>query len=412
MITGDWGAAGGSAWGLEMFTPAEKAASFVKAGSHQLGSDSHANVQAAYDQGLLSEADIDGAAVKILEMSFKLGIFENPYSDPAVATAELRSNANLQAGFDAQKKALVLLRNAGATNAGRLPISQTRYADGAGPTTGQPDANEFASDSDKDGQIEVYFDGVVDGLTGADPYNALFGGVDFDYRAPGSGTAGAAGFSLPIVQATAATADVAVVRIAARKGTYFGLDAGVPLSFDAPLPSPSGANDGNLNAALKDRNRVIDLFRVRDGYVDSTGAAVAAVNPNLKIVLVVHVDRAPILTPFVNGLTTLDELPGQPGSYPLVSVAANVNPTIVTVGTPTAHVGVDTVVADFGAYDRAVLDFVFARNPIAGWTYGAARLPIEFPSTDAAVDGQFEDLPNDSYNPLFRIGAGSNLPAN
>jgi beta-glucosidase len=211
--------------------------------------------------------------------------------------------------------------------------------------------------------------------------------------------------------ASAATADIAVVRIAARKGTYFGLDAGVPLSFDGPLPSPSGATDGNLAAAIRDRNRVIDLFRIRDGYTDSTGAAVAPVNAALKIVLVVHIDRPPIVKPWVNGLTTLDETAGSPGSYPLVSNEANVNQTIVTTGTPTAHVGVDTLLADFGAYDRAVLDFVFRRSPITDWTYGAARLPIEFPSTDAAVSAQYEDVPSDSLAPTFTLGAGTNLPA-
>lgn len=409
MITGDWGAAGGSAWGLEMFTNAEKAASYVKAGSHQLGSDSHRNIQDAYDQGLLNDADIDGAAVKILEMSFKLGIFEDPYSDPAAATAEVRSQANMLAGFDAQKKAIVLLRNAGSTNPGRLPISQSRYSDKAGGTTGAPDVGEFASDSDGDGQIEVFFDGIADSLTGTDQYSTWL--LDYDYTAAGSGTPGAAGFTLPIVQAAdAATADIAVVRLTARKGTYFGLDAGVPLSFDKPFQGTQ--NDGGYAAAVKDAQKVIDLFRIRDGYTDSDLNPVAAVNPNLRIVLVVHMDRPPILKPFVNGLTTLDETPGAPGSYPLVSDEANINQTIVTTGGPGAHVGADTILVDFGAYDRAVLDFVFRKNLITGWTYGAARLPQEIPSSDAATEAQWEDVPGDSVNPTFTIGSGSNLPSN
>ncbi len=409
MITGDWGAAGGSAWGLEMFTGAEKAASYVKAGSHQLGSDSHVRVQEAYDQGLLNDADIDGAAVKILEMSFKLGIFENPYSDPAAATAEVRSQANMLAGFDAQKKAIVLLRNAGTANPGRLPISQSRYTDIAGGTTGAPDVGEFASDSDKDGQIEVFFDGITDSLAGTDQYGTWL--LDYDYKAAGSGTPGTAGFTLPIVQAASAVdADIAVVRITARKGNYFGWDAGVPLSFDGVFPGT--ATDTNRAAAVRDARRVIDLFRIRDGYTASTGSAVAATNPNLRIVLVVHMDRPPIVKPWVNGLRTLDETPGVPGSYPMVSDEANVNQTIVTTSTPTAKAGVDTLLVEFGAYDRAVLDFAFRRNLITGWTYGAARLPQEIPSTDAAVMAQWEDVPGDSVSPTFIIGAGSNLPSN
>lgn len=409
MITGDWGAAGGSAWGLEMFTGAEKAASFVKAGSHQLGSDSHLRIQEAYDQGLLTEADIDGAAVKILEMSFKLGIFENPYNDPGLATAEVRSQANMLAGFDAQKRAIVLLRNAATANPGRLPISQSRYTDVAGGTTGAPDVGEFASDADRDGQIEVFFDGVADSLAGTDQYATWL--LDYDYRAAGSGTTGTAGFTLPIVQAaSAADADIAILRITARKGSYFGLDAGVPLSFDRPFTGRQ--TDAGFGAAVRDARKVIDLFRIRDGYTDSTGTPVAAANPNLRIVLVVHMDRPPIVKPWVNGLRTLDETPGVPGSYPLVSDEANVNQTIVTASTPTAKAGVDTLLVDFGAYDRAILDFVFRRNLIAGWTYGAARLPQEIPSTDAATEAQWEDVPGDSVAPTFIIGAGTNLPSN
>ena len=247
MITGDWGAAGGSGRGLEMFTAAEKAASYVKAGSHQLGSDSHANVQAAYDQGLLSDADIDGAAVKILEMSFKLGIFENPYSDPGG-----RGRDGPLRGDDARRvrRPEEGARRSSATPPRRTragcPISQSRYADVAGGTASAPDANEFGSDADKDGQIEVYFDGVADSLSGADQYSVFPSFLDYDYTAAGSGTAGTAGFTLPIVQAAnAADADIAVVRITARKGSYFGLDAGVPLSFDGAFPGAS--NDGNLS---------------------------------------------------------------------------------------------------------------------------------------------------------------------
>ena len=158
----------------------------------------------------------------------------------------------------------------------------------------------------------------------------------------------------------------------------------MPLSFDGPFPGQM--SDSNLASAISDRNKVIDLFRIRDGYTMADGTVVPASNPQLKIILVVHLDRPAILKPWVNGLTTLDEVDGA-GSYPLVSVEANVNQTIVTAdkATANAHVGVDTLLVDFGAFDRAVLDFIFKRNAIAGWTYGAARLPVELPSSDAAA---------------------------
>jgi len=432
LVTSDWGVISGfpglldGPHGVESLTVPERAAVFVKAGSHQIGLDSVAAVQSAYDQGLLTAADIDGAAEKILELSYKLGLFENPYTSTAV-TALARSGASMQAGFDAQKKAIVLLRNASA-GAGRLPISQTRFTDVAGGTTGAPDLGEFASDANKNGTIEVWYDGIVDALHGADRYStAPISALadlpatmksDYDYRAVGAGTAGVAGFSLPVVEAVGpATADIAVLRITARKGT-FNLDMGVPLSFDAPYPG--FGVDAPRAAAVKDAQKVIDLFRIRDGYRKADGSTVAATNANLKIVLVMFVDRPGIVKPFVNGLTTLDERAGcdyttnVEACYPVVSDEANVNPSIVTATTATAHAGVDTFLAEFGAYDRALLDFLFRKNvpaTPAGYAYGAARLPFEFPSSDAAVAAQFEDVPADSVNPTFNIGAGSALPA-
>jgi beta-glucosidase len=421
MVTGDWGVIS-KGFGLEALDYPERAAWFVKAGSHQLGSDSHTNIQAAFDQGLLTETEIDGAAEKILEMTFKLGLFENPYANPAAAKAEVRSVANLQAGFDAQKKAVVVLKNdlrpqgVTAFNPARLPILATRYQDvtATGNTANQPDNGEFTADANKNDQIEVYFDGVNEGLTGNDQYSAMLG-TDYDYTSPVVGTPGTTGYALPVVSVAAAKdADIAILRITARKGTYSGLDAGVPLSFDWKFPG-SGNDAANGAAAVKDAKKVIDLFRVRDGYKDSAGNAIAPTNSKLRIVLVMFMDRPSPVKAFVNGLKSLDELPGVPGSYPSVSNQANINPTNVytTVFAPAeAHAGVDAFLVEFGAYDRALLDVLFGKHPIAGWTYGMARLPVEIPSSEEEVMAQFEDVPSDTLTPTYFEGAGSNLPTN
>ena len=56
--------------------------------------------------------------------------------------------------------------------------------------------------------------------------------------------------------------------------------------------------------------------------------------------------------------------------------------------------------------DRAVLDVLFNVNLPEGKTYLTARLPMEIPSSDAAVEAQFEDVPADTVNPTYRLGAG------
>ncbi len=58
------------------------------------------------------------------------------------------------------------------------------------------------------------------------------------------------------------------------------------------------------------------------------------------------------------------------------------------------------LLADFGANDAAVLDVIFGKFAPAG------KLPFELPSSMQAVQGQKEDLPSDSENPLFPFGFG------
>jgi beta-glucosidase len=405
MVTSDWGTMSMMPHGVEALTQPERAAMFVKAGSHQLGLDSFTIVQAAYDQGLLTEDEIEEAAGKILEMSFKLGMFENPYVDAAAAPAIVKSAESRTNGFEAQKKAIVLLKNrehttVAASAAKYLPVGGARFTDANG--NGTPDPGEYVCDTDGDGQVEVYYDGVVDGIvadpTKPDGVTDVFG--EYDYTSAGGGVV------LPVVAvASLAEADIAIIRIAARSGPRG--DAGVPLSFDAPYTGdptapgfPPGAStaDTGIVTALVDRNKVIDAFRVRDGWVDSTGATIAAAKPTLKIVLMMGMGRPGIVRPFVNGLTTLDETPGVPGSYPLVSSAANIR--VDGLG------GVDAFLVEFGAYDRAVLDFLFDVNAPTGFVYGTARLPLEIPSSDADVEAQFEDLPNDTWSPTYAVGAG------
>lgn len=401
MVTSDWGTMTGTPWGVEMLTQPERAARFIKAGSNQLGNDSVSIIQAAYDEGLLTREDLEGAAAKVLEMSFKLGLFENPYVDEAAAATIVRSQENLRNGFNAQKKALVILKNRaheapppsgfGGDQATKyLPIDGARYRDAN--SNGAPDVGEYIDDSNGNGVVEVYFDGVNDGLAGSDIYDSFLD--TYAYTSAGNGT------KLGVVQAnTPDTADLAVLRITARKGTYFGLDDGVPLSFDAPFPGIQ--TDSSLGSSTKDRNKIIDLLRIRDGYKNSTGTTIAPVNPKLRIVLVMHMDRPSIVKPFINGLVSLDETPGEPGSYPMVSNEANIRADALG--------GVDGFLVEFGAYDRAVLDVLFNQHlptTPAGYVYGQSRLPMEIPSSDAEVNAQFEDLSADTWNPTFALGSG------
>ena len=83
-------------------------------------------------------------------------------------------------------------------------------------------------------------------------------------------------------------------------------------------------------------------------------------------------------------------------------------PTVIDVFLDRAAVltpfsGVAALVADFGASGAAVLDVLFGDAKPLG------RLPIELPSSMAAVEASDPDVPSDTKDPLFRFGHGLSL---
>ncbi|GGC00472.1 beta-glucosidase [Novosphingobium endophyticum] len=63
------------------------------------------------------------------------------------------------------------------------------------------------------------------------------------------------------------------------------------------------------------------------------------------------------------------------------------------------------LIGDFGVSDQALLRAITGQSSISG------RLPIELPSSMAAVEAQREDVPRDSARPLYPYGFGLRLPA-
>jgi beta-glucosidase len=64
--------------------------------------------------------------------------------------------------------------------------------------------------------------------------------------------------------------------------------------------------------------------------------------------------------------------------------------------------------ADFGMTDEALLDMIFqmrdgTQDPSI---QPSGTLPMELPSSQAEVYAQDEDVPDDTANPLFPVGAG------
>jgi len=395
LVTNDTGTLS-SGFGMEGLSEPERAALNIHAGSHQANEGS-AIFKGALDLGLITDADVHDAAVHTLVFKFKLGSFENPYLNDTTAADAFRTVESRQLGFDAMRRSITVLRNTH-----HMAPTSNRYL----PILG----SRSYVDANADGTVTVWYDGALDGIvegTNSDWMDDIYGKYDYT-------SAGSTGV-LPVAAATGlADADIAVIRIASRGGSQ---TQPVPLSYDGEMsPEDAGfAADGTLASALASKKKVLDAFRVRDGYTTSDGTVVPAANPNLKIVLVVNVTRPPILRGFVVGLVSLDELPGVPGSYPSVSNEANIRQVGVTY--PVGG-GVDALLAEYGSSDRALLDVLFNQHRPETWmgqpwtSYGNGRLPMELPSTDAQVDEQYEDLPDDTWSPQYRVGTGSTMPTN
>lgn len=86
----------------------------VEAGIDQFGGTEHSDLLVqAVRAGELSEARLDSSVQRVLELKFRLGLFENPYADPDAASRIVGSDAFRAAGLDAQRRSLVLLENRG-----------------------------------------------------------------------------------------------------------------------------------------------------------------------------------------------------------------------------------------------------------------------------------------------------------
>ena len=110
----------GKCWGTETLSEAQRHYEVIKAGVDQFGGNN--------DKGPVLEAyrmwceefgedsareRFEQSAVRLLMNIFRTGLFENPYVSPAAAMETVGKPEFMQAGYDAQLKSVVLLKNHG-----------------------------------------------------------------------------------------------------------------------------------------------------------------------------------------------------------------------------------------------------------------------------------------------------------
>lgn len=127
VVCTDWGVTraeagmatfGATPWGVEGLTEAERHYRVLMAGCDQFGGNNAVQpVLDAYEMGVkeLGEAAMrarmEESAVRLLKNIFRVGLFENPYVEVAEAQETVGKPEYMKAGFEAQLKSLVLLKN-------------------------------------------------------------------------------------------------------------------------------------------------------------------------------------------------------------------------------------------------------------------------------------------------------------
>jgi beta-glucosidase len=133
LITGDEGKSpdvfAGKSWGVEKMTIAERHYKVLMAGVDQFGGNNASGpVLEAYQMGVKEHGEafmrkrFEQSATRLLRNIFQVGLFENPYIDPAVSKQTVGNAEFMKAGYEVQQKSIVLLKNKGSV----LPIAKGR----------------------------------------------------------------------------------------------------------------------------------------------------------------------------------------------------------------------------------------------------------------------------------------------
>ncbi|MBR0222914.1 MAG: glycoside hydrolase family 3 C-terminal domain-containing protein [Bacteroidales bacterium] len=132
VVTGDeihTGVHSGKPWGVEHLSVAERHYKALMAGVDQFGGNNDkVPVLEAYEMGVREHGEewmmqrMRESAGRLLANIFRTGLFENPYLDPEATAAAVGSARKMEAGYEAQLRSAVLLKNHGNV----LPVEGRR----------------------------------------------------------------------------------------------------------------------------------------------------------------------------------------------------------------------------------------------------------------------------------------------
>jgi|WetSurSiteA1Bulk_404760.scaffolds.fasta_scaffold00753_1 beta-glucosidase len=122
---------GTTSWGVESLSVAERHYKAIMAGMDQFGGNNDKGpVVEAYAMGVKEHGEefmrkrFEESAVRLLKNIFRVGLFENPYLDVEISKAAVGNPDFMKAGYEAQLKSIVMVKNSGKT----LPLKKTLTA--------------------------------------------------------------------------------------------------------------------------------------------------------------------------------------------------------------------------------------------------------------------------------------------
>lgn len=126
-------------FGVEQLTEAQRHLRILENGADQFGGNSNiAPILEAWQLGCekygedVMRARFERSAVRLLTNSFRCGLFENPYLDAAKSQRIVGCEEHCKAGFEAQLKSVVMVKNNGV-----LPVRQRKKVYIPGRTIGE-----------------------------------------------------------------------------------------------------------------------------------------------------------------------------------------------------------------------------------------------------------------------------------
>jgi beta-glucosidase len=347
VVCTDWGVTrdhtaldrfGSAPWGVEDLSEADRHYKALLAGVDQFGGNNDAGpVIEAYEMGVAEHGDafararFEASAVRLLKNIFRTGLFENPDLDVEETAATVGQPAYMTAGYEAQLKSLVLLKNQDNV----LPLN--RDAAVYIPQRRVPGSRDFfgnvipARDEDPLSlEIARKYFSVTDDPNAADAAVVVI-------KSPGG--SGLFGRATGYDRADVAAGGNGYVPISLQYGTY--------TATHARATSIAG---GDPLEAFTNRS-----YR---------GKTVTAAN--------------------VTDLHAVLDARGKMKGKPVIVVLELSNPTVVSEFEPSAN----AILVSFGVQNQAIFDILTGAEP-------SGLLPLQMPANMRTVEEQYEDVPHD-----------------